>query len=150
MHSRFMIRLFNSQPGFSLGELPPIFLAPSLQSFSPQCSKFSTSSRLSKDLNKQRGVSAIHRTGPRHPLSISKFPLPRPAAPQKQDKRETNPNHGLWGFFPENRQAIPTPEDEYAFGKQLLKQDKLRSYNLLIVDHRSPVDNPRTSGEVVG
>lgn len=105
----------------SLVELPPAFLAPALYSsplYSPsQRSKFSTTSHLSlKDKSKQRGISAIHRTGTRHPLSVSKYPLPTPEPIERQEKRPENPNHGLWEFFPENKQALPTPEEEYSHG----------------------------------
>ncbi|EEH35296.1 mitochondrial 54S ribosomal protein YmL4 [Paracoccidioides lutzii Pb01] len=123
MPSRSVSHLLRQYGGSPLVELPPIFLAPSLQfslsypSF--QCFKFSTTqaNSLKRDLNKQRGVSAIHRTGPKHKLSVSKYPLPRPVSPKEQEQRPINPNHGLWGFFGPDRKAIPTPEEEYAHGR---------------------------------
>lgn len=108
--------------GTPLVELPPIFLAPALQfplSYTTlQCSKFSTTPApgLKRDLSKQRGVSAIHRTGPRQTLSVSKYPLPRPVNPKEQEKRPLNPNHGLWGFFGPDRKPLPTPDEEFAHG----------------------------------
>ncbi|PGH12880.1 54S ribosomal protein L4, mitochondrial [Helicocarpus griseus UAMH5409] len=124
MPSPSLARLIQQHGGSPLVELPPIFLAPTLQfpltrpTF--QCSKFSTTHALAakkKDLNKQRGVSAIHRTGPKNKLSVWKYPLPRPVAPKELEKRPENPDHGLWGFFHPDRKAIPTPEDEYAHGR---------------------------------
>lgn len=103
-----------------VAELPPAFLAPillrPLNKSGVQCLQFSSSSgRFQR--NKQRGVSAIHRTGTRGPLSVSKYPLPKPSDPASREARPSNPNHGLWGFFPPDRVALPTPEDEGAFGK---------------------------------
>jgi len=115
--SRFLLRHGNSL----LIELPPAFLAPALKfpltSYQSQLSNFSTTSlAASRDLNRRRGVSAIHRSGPRQKLSVSKYPLPQPAAHEQQEKRPSNPDHGLWGFFGPDKQAILTPEDEYAHG----------------------------------
>ncbi|KAK2810737.1 54S ribosomal protein L4 mitochondrial [Emmonsiellopsis sp. PD_5] len=128
MSPRSITSLLSQHGGHSLAELPPLFLAPALQfpliRSSFQCSKFSTSHAVAakkRDLNKQRGVSAIHRTGPRTRLSISKYleknPLPRPVLPAEQEQRPLNPDHGLWGFFYPDRKAIPTPEEDYAHGR---------------------------------
>lgn len=108
-------------------ELPPVYLAPSLQTssaFAPaqQTSQFSTSTSLSvkdtRDNSKKRGVSAIHRTGVKQALSVSKYPLPKPVLDRKEvrSKIETNPDHGLWAFFPETRQAVATPAESGAHG----------------------------------
>ncbi|WEW59716.1 54S ribosomal protein L4 mitochondrial [Emydomyces testavorans] len=126
MASKSITSFLFQECGSSLVELPPAFLAPAL--YSPnvapkyQRSQFSTSSSLaaryrSRDRSRFRGVSAIHRTGPRKPLPVSKLPLPKPASPEHQEKRPVNPDHGLWGFFGPNKQAIPTPEEEYAHGR---------------------------------
>ncbi|KAK2746685.1 54S ribosomal protein L4 mitochondrial [Myotisia sp. PD_48] len=105
----------------SLVELPPPFLAPALYSpiiQLPQRSHFSsTSPSLARDRSKYRGVSAIHRSGLRHPLSVSKLPLPVPENVVKHETRQTNPNHGLWAFFHPTKAALPTPEQEYAHGR---------------------------------
>lgn len=105
----------------SLVDLPPAFLAPALYAAPLKTpvhrSKFSTTSHLSlKDKSKGRGISAIHRTGTRHPLSVAKYPLPKPEPIERQEKRPENPNHGLWGFFPETKNALATPEEEYSHG----------------------------------
>ncbi|EFE43032.1 hypothetical protein TRV_02225 [Trichophyton verrucosum HKI 0517] len=104
--------------GLSLAELPPPFLAPAL--YSPiisvsRSSKFSTSASF-QDRNKNRGVSAIHRSGLKHRLSVSKFKLPVPENPERHEPRVLNPEHGLWEFFLPNKQAFPTPEQEHAHG----------------------------------
>lgn len=103
--------------GLSLAELPPPF-APAL--YSPiisvsRSSKFSTSASF-QDRNKNRGVSAIHRSGLKHRLSVSKFKLPVPVNPERHEPRVLNPEHGLWDFFLPNKQAFPTPEQEHAHG----------------------------------
>lgn len=110
-------RLLNRNGAVSLVGLPPVFLAPALLTLanSVQRSAFSSSSAY-LHRNRKRGVSAIHRTGPKQQLSASKYPLPQPVAPEDREARQANPNHGLWAFFPQNRHAIPTPEEEYAFG----------------------------------
>ncbi|PGG99335.1 54S ribosomal protein L4, mitochondrial [Blastomyces parvus] len=154
MPSRSITRLARQYGGTPtpLVELPPIFLAPALQfplSFpSFQCSKFSTSPApgLKRDLSKHRGVSAIHRTGPRQPLSVSKYPLPRPVKPKDQEKRPSNPNHGLWGFFGPDRKPVLTPEEEHAHGRawsiQELRQkswDDLHKLYWLCVKERNRI-----------
>ncbi|KAK2881773.1 54S ribosomal protein L4 mitochondrial [Arthroderma sp. PD_2] len=111
--------------GLSLAELPPPFLAPAL--YSPiitlsQHSKFSTSSSF-QDRNKLRGVSAIHRSGLRHRLTASKYPLPKPENPARHEMRDVNPNHGLWGFFLPNKEDFPTPEQEYSHGRAWTVQE---------------------------
>lgn len=124
MPPQSIVSFFPKRWGTSLVDLPPVFLAPALYFPQPkprtQCSNFSTSPSSSlRDRSRLRGVSAIHRTGPRYKLSVAKYPLPKPAPPEKQEKRQTNPDHGLWGFFAQNKQAIPTPEEEYAHGMDL-------------------------------
>ncbi|EDN11378.1 mitochondrial 54S ribosomal protein YmL4 [Histoplasma capsulatum] len=157
MPSRTITRLVRLYGGTPLVELPPIFLAPALQfpslhfaSF--QCLKFSTTPApgLKLDLSKHRGVSAIHRTGPRYPLSVSKYPLPRPVKPKEQEKRPSNPKHGLWGFFGPDRKPIPTPEEEYAHGRawsiQELRQkswDDLHKLYWLCVKERNRIATAR-------
>ncbi|KAK2759479.1 54S ribosomal protein L4 mitochondrial [Arachnomyces sp. PD_36] len=101
-------------------ELPPPFLAPALHfpliSSSIQTSRFSTTHAVAaREKSKLRGVSAIHRTGPRRPLLVSKHPLPRPV--ENPEKRETTPNHGLWGFFGDDKSALIPPADEHSHGR---------------------------------
>ncbi|KAJ5753629.1 uncharacterized protein N7511_007782 [Penicillium nucicola] len=124
MHSqvpRFASRL----GGLARASLPPPYLAPSLHipvTLSPvQSSSFSSTASVAvnprRDKSKQRGVSAIHRTGPRHPLTVSKWELPKPVSPEDMIAREQTPNHGLWAFFPPNREALSTPEYDHSFGR---------------------------------
>ncbi|PLB33451.1 mitochondrial 54S ribosomal protein uL29m [Aspergillus candidus] len=124
MHRQSITRVTRQLGGLQLSELPPPYLAPSLHfplSRSPiQCSNFSTTAAVAargRDLSKSRGVSAIHRTGPKFRLGASKYPLPKPVVPEGLEKRSPNPNHGLWGFFPPDRQALSTPAYDIAFGR---------------------------------
>ncbi|KAL4986363.1 54S ribosomal protein L4, mitochondrial [Aspergillus falconensis] len=124
MHRQSVVRLSRQLGAFQLAELPPPYLAPSLHfplnRVSVQTSNFSSTAPAAghgKDLNKSRAVSAIHRTGPRFKLGVSKYPLPKPVSPEKLEKRENTPDHGLWGFFPKDRSALSTPEYDNAHGR---------------------------------
>jgi large subunit ribosomal protein L47 len=71
-----------------------------------------------REKNKSRGVSAIRRTGPRVPLSVSKYTLPEPVwNPPGRQAFKTREDHGLWGFFNEERTAMTPPEDLDAHGR---------------------------------
>lgn len=107
-------------------ELPPVFLAPLLasttQALHKRCS-FSTTSPIfartkkRRDGNADRGVSALRRTGLRRPVDMSFQPLPKPVLdPQRRSKVQVDPNHGLWGFFNQDRKALNTPEQDNAHG----------------------------------
>ncbi|KAL4917267.1 mitochondrial 39-S ribosomal protein L47 (MRP-L47)-domain-containing protein [Aspergillus aurantiobrunneus] len=124
MHRQSVARLARQYGAFPLAELPPPYLAPSLHfplNRSPvQSANFSSTAPAAgrgRDLNKSRAVSAIHRTGPRFKLGASKYALPKPVSPENLEKREATPNHGLWGFFPRDRQALSTPEYDNAHGR---------------------------------
>lgn len=105
-----------------LARTVPDFLAPSFSrslSASVNTAKFSTStSRLyPRDRNPNRGVSALRRTGLRQPVSVSKEPLPQPVLdPTKRSKPVIDANHGLWGFFNDDKAALNTPEQDDAHG----------------------------------
>ncbi|KAE8353966.1 MRP-L47-domain-containing protein [Aspergillus coremiiformis] len=124
MHRQSVTRLARQCGGLPLAELPPPYLAPSLH-FSlfrspTQCSNFSSTAVAAghgRDLNKSRGVSAIHRTGPKFKLGVSKYPLPKPVSPDNIKKRNPTPDHGLWGFFPKDRQALSTPVYDNSCGR---------------------------------
>ncbi|KAI9720196.1 MAG: hypothetical protein M1812_003014 [Candelaria pacifica] len=94
-------------------------VVPSISS-SVQRSVFSTTSpqfKRTRDYNRNRGVSALRRTGPRHPLSVSNEPLPRPVLdPKKRSKVQVDENHGLWQFF-KGKKALSTPEDIAEHGR---------------------------------
>ena len=103
---------------------------------STQCQSQNTKQHKSKQQKKrtkdknQRGVSAIRGTGPRVPLSIKHVirkaglpenflpkPDPNPEAKYANDRSfQTNPNHGLWGFFEPKKRPLLTPDQEGAFG----------------------------------
>ncbi|KAI9732581.1 MAG: 54S ribosomal protein L4 mitochondrial [Cirrosporium novae-zelandiae] len=108
------LRPFSSLPAY----LVPA-LAKSYTSISSRRCPFSTSSRTAfpRDRNPNRGVSALHRTGTRYPLSVSKDPLPQPANIEARPLPETDPNHGLWGFFNEDKKALASPENLYSHGR---------------------------------
>ncbi|KAE8146089.1 mitochondrial 39-S ribosomal protein L47 (MRP-L47)-domain-containing protein [Aspergillus avenaceus] len=122
MHRQSVARLARQYGALPLVDLPPPYLAPSLHfslTRSPvQSSNFSSTAVAAghgRDLNKTRGVSAIHRTGPKFRLGVSKYPLPKPVSPDTLEKRNPTPDHGLWGFFPKSRHALddPAAEDEH-------------------------------------
>lgn len=120
MSRQSLSRLVRQHGASSRVELPPPFLAPALHfplisSSLQQTSRFSTSPAVAaREKSKQRGVSAIHRTGPRRPLLVSKHPLPKPV--ERPTARESTPDHGLWGFFGEDRAALIPPDVEYSHG----------------------------------
>ncbi|KAM0279099.1 hypothetical protein ACHAQH_004785 [Verticillium albo-atrum] len=80
---------------------------------------FSTSTaqckRKTRDNNRLRGVSALRRTGPREPLSVSWDELPKPV--DFKPKIETDPDHGLWGFFSAEGKLMNQPKDDEAHGR---------------------------------
>lgn len=123
-----MARMCMSMRFSFLKESPPVFLAPILASTSKPVhphSYFSTSSplgeRRKRDGNPNRGVSALRRTGLRYPVGMSKEPLPQPVLdPNKRTKVKTDENHGLWGFFNNQRTSLSTPEEDNAHGIQNL------------------------------
>ncbi|KAI4266757.1 MAG: hypothetical protein LQ337_008676 [Flavoplaca oasis] len=117
-------------PTSRLGQLaskqyPPLFLAPALFSFYQVSASFSTSSSVSQRTTRKkhvrhpnRGVSALRRTGLRHPVEMGKYPLPVPVLdPEKRSKVAIDENHGLWGFFRPDKKALNTPEETAAFGR---------------------------------
>ncbi|KAI1618735.1 mitochondrial 39-S ribosomal protein L47 (MRP-L47)-domain-containing protein [Exophiala viscosa] len=86
----------------------------------------SLAQRPRKDANKQRGVSAIRRTGPRVTQGLWQYPLPVPVA---RDHRGTSPeyqgseDHGLWGFFSKDKRPILPPEEESSHGRAWTYQE---------------------------
>jgi hypothetical protein len=72
------------------------------------------------DRSKKRGVSAIHRTGPRSTRGLWKYPLPVPVARDHQTKKleyEGSHDHGLWDFFDQNRLAMQEPTEVANHGR---------------------------------
>ena len=90
--------------------LPPAFLLPSLFA-----SSFSTSSPsfARRDGNKNRGVSALRRTGlrRRQTLSVKLSNLPKPVSTTQHSDIDVDPDHGLYDFF--NREGTPFATPEY-------------------------------------
>ena len=55
-------------------------------------------------------------------LGMSRMPLPQPVLnPERRSKIETDPNHGLWGFFNRDKQALSTPTADNAHGIHMLR-----------------------------
>ena len=78
--------------------------------------------KLSKrDKSKKRGVSAIHRTGHRRPVSMSQYPLPKPVPLEQRpsSKPEVDESHGLWGFFTKKKNAVLSPAEEELHGESI-------------------------------
>ncbi|KAM0325516.1 hypothetical protein ACHAQA_007503 [Verticillium albo-atrum] len=80
---------------------------------------FSTSTaqckRKTRDNNRLRGVSALRRTGPREPLSVSWDKLPQPV--DFKPKIATDADHGLWGFFYGEGKLMNQPTEDEAHGR---------------------------------
>ena len=67
--------------------------------------------------NKNRGVSALRRTGPRTVRALSKEPLPQPVLdPARRSKIQVNGKHGLWEFFDKEKTPFEKPEVIAAHG----------------------------------
>ncbi|AEO67006.1 uncharacterized protein THITE_2115678 [Thermothielavioides terrestris NRRL 8126] len=73
--------------------------------------------RSNKDYSKKRGESALRRTGTRWRLSVSDEPLPRPVPRDQLPAIETDPDHGLWEFFPDHRTVAAAPEEDAKHGR---------------------------------
>jgi large subunit ribosomal protein L47 len=104
---------------------PPSFLLPSLLLLTPnqpQTSCFSSTPTPSypRDMNRERGVSTIRRTGPRNPksLTVSRTPLPKPVLdPAKRSKVQVDDDHGLWQFFHSKDKPMNLPEEDAEHGR---------------------------------
>ena len=87
---------------------------------------FSTTSSLdarrpTRDNNRLRGLSSIHRSGTKGRMAVDGFATPRPAA--YQPKITTDPNHGLWDFFYAKDKAIPTPDEDSQHGRAWIVEE---------------------------
>ena len=72
--------------------------------------------RITRDRNRNRGVSAVHRQPHKGSVSVGKYPLPQPVLdPKERTPVETDEDHGLWAFF-ENKTPLPTPDDDHKCG----------------------------------
>ena len=77
---------------------------------------FSLGERTTRDNNKNRGVSAIHRRYPKDPLSVSKLPLPKPVDPEEMQPVIVDSDHGLYGFFRKDKAVLSTPQEDLQHG----------------------------------
>ncbi|KAI5816012.1 50S ribosomal protein L4 [Pyronema omphalodes] len=74
--------------------------------------------RITRDRNPNRGISPVNRKPHADkPMLAEKYGLPKPVSADKLTKVETDPDHGLWGFFREHRNALSTPEQEFSHGR---------------------------------
>lgn len=101
--------------------LPPGFLLPAFSS-AAQTANFSSSATRTarKDGNPARGISAIRRTGlnKKVKLSVDLEKLPKPVLdPARRSQVQVNEDHGLWGFFNNERSPLQTPEQLHAHGR---------------------------------
>ena len=92
--------------------LPPAFLLPSFAV--QQTARFSSTppNAARKDGNRQRGVSALRRTGPRKSQTPSVDPtrIPRPVQRDPTEGIEVDPDHGLYDFFHSKDEPFPRTE----------------------------------------
>ncbi|CZT03771.1 hypothetical protein WAI453_009038 [Rhynchosporium graminicola] len=108
-------------------QFPPTFLLPSLAAPSKQqTSSFSSSPSIlyPRDMNRQRGVSTIRRTGLPQPLSVSSTKLPRPVTvDDRLSKVEVDEDHGLYQFFHSKEKPMNTPEEDAERGRAWTPSD---------------------------
>ncbi|TLD21505.1 hypothetical protein PspLS_08996 [Pyricularia sp. CBS 133598] len=81
--------------------------------------------RTTRDNNRLRGQSTIHRSGIRRPLSVSDEEIPQPVQEEgvgKMREEDTDPDHGLWGFF-YDKQLVATPQQLSAHGRSWTVQE---------------------------
>lgn len=107
----------------------PLFLVPACAESSVNSSfirTFTSSTclherRRNKDMNRRRGVSAIRSTGLRKPLIVDRLypelPTPRPEKERPLDEFPINPDHGLYGFFNQDKKVVLTEEEESSHGR---------------------------------
>ncbi|KAJ5172705.1 54S ribosomal protein L4 [Penicillium capsulatum] len=118
MHRPVIARLAH-HGSLTLAELPPAYLAPSLHlsmSSATQTSTFSTTpvaAGRGRDLNRNRGVSAIHRTGPKFKM----IPIAQARVAREDAATRQNPQPRALGLFPPSREALSVPEFDIDFGR---------------------------------
>jgi large subunit ribosomal protein L47 len=86
----------------------------------PSTAQFSTTTpKCRRDNNPMRGLSAMRATGLRGKrISVKKRELPEPVwDPAKRSVIETDPDHGLWGFFNKEKTLITTPDEDSSHGR---------------------------------
>lgn len=99
--------------------LPPAFLLPSF--YGGQTRAFhETQSHQKRETNRNRGLSALRRSGLRkgQTLSVKLENIPKPVLNREERSQiQVDPDHGLWKFFNSERTSIATPEYNNAFGR---------------------------------
>lgn len=83
------------------------------------------SERKTRDRSKLRGVSTIHRSGPREVLSVSNEEIPQPSRAEgagRPSEADNDPDHGLWDFF-YNKKLVPTPAEASGYGRAWTAQE---------------------------
>lgn len=106
--------------------LPPAFLLPSFSQIQTSSFSSSTTTYARRDNNRNRGVSALRRTGPRRrqTLSVKVEDLPKPVTDaEARSVVEVDPNHGLWQFFNRERTPFSTPEESDSHGRAWTVQE---------------------------
>ncbi|KAL1626298.1 54S ribosomal protein L4 mitochondrial [Neofusicoccum ribis] len=101
---------------------------PSLAASNTSVSPFSLNQHrcVHRDRNRNRGVSALRKTGlrPRQTLSVKKEQLPVPVLdPAKRSKVQVDEYHGLWQFFHPDKKLLSTPDDDRAHGRAWTVQE---------------------------
>lgn len=106
---------------------PPSFLLPAALLQQQQATPFSTTASLHKkrssarrDNNPARGTSALRHTGlnKKQGISVSLADLPKPVLdPSRRSTVDVDPNHGLWGFFTEDKEVMQPPLAVSAHGR---------------------------------
>jgi large subunit ribosomal protein L47 len=103
-------------PQIPLSFLLPSLLTPTMTRTHPFSSTPTPS--YPRDMNRERGVSTVRRTGPKHPLSMSNVPLPKPVLDASQrSKVPVDEDHGLWEFFHNKDKLMNTPEEDAEHGR---------------------------------
>jgi len=81
---------------------------------------------------------------------MSRVPLPKPVLdPAKRPKVQVDPDHGLWGFFNEDKKLLTRPKDEAAHGIINRAETKARS-RLIEAYHRPRLVLPRITTQILG
>ncbi len=132
-------------------DAPPVCLTPLFSYHSHFSTGHSLRSPRKRDGNPNRGVSALRRTGLRHPVGMSKEPLPVPIMdPAKRSKVTVDEEHGLWGFFNKERTALSTPEQDAACGMLSITKPMIDVLAKSRTLPRATMGCPRAAKQILG
>ncbi|KAL0471450.1 50S ribosomal protein L4 [Neurospora intermedia] len=73
--------------------------------------------RVTRDNSKQRGESALRKSGTRWKLSVSDEPLPEPVPREELPPIQVDENHGLWDFFYDRETVAMAPLEHTKHGR---------------------------------